>query len=967
MVHIDPEHADEALATAVREKLCWKDSGRAAFAEFDQMTKAWVSQRRRAIESELEVPAPPHVALLTLFSLAAERIGEANADTGAVESSYYANLERVLGVPPAESSRVRTSFAKSSETYWESLSLWLEDYEGQRGMPSAYSLMHRYVGLPVSQALVRDRERRNLKKMFAEQGFVPGMTVSHADMYGAIDVWVNSARTSANTALVKMWSSAEVKDRVVEVALAEFSTWEGAGARADKPAKAEKREQRCLLTVRDARVMLRSEVRFGLLTGSSSAPGEACCVELLDGETVEFRLERVGVNSAGFDFRSAGLDVGSALDGELRITIGEQNHRRFPKKVVIFTRDAFSAAYVESDRINAAMTSRILVRDEPLLVAAVEKVLADAAQPGFTRSAAGRDGLPDGWNLFKDVVLLRAPSPSLLSGPELSAFQPRLSTQMTITGGLKMPGHMQRWSALSPIQVAIASESDEPVDLVVLTRNTETLLTDERFLHRELPVPAVVDLDEMPEDVQDFTLSLRRGKKTLQNLTVKLRSSESTGHEISRSFRSLCHDLDSSLWPIQTVASADATAPGVDGLSISAPTINCETRTVSRRPNWNQAGVLRPNARPLVVRGPAQDSCILTGRHRFSFPTFDGKRPKSRWMYGDCQQCGMSKRQPTWPQKNKVGPAVAELSRAALLPSLAPAAADWSALIDTLFFLGTGSRRDFSVLARQLEDSAAFEYQLLRDLEALGVIELERNEQLEVVHWETAATCIAELGDGSWLLTGYWEIPIAHEALELMEEAGAEVTNTGPQRQNMYLIRGLSHLDMSPIAEQLDVKLVLHASRALAEVLPPLSSVNSGLLRASMPFADRYEYFDVQAASWRSSEAASLPGLYRVSREFNGCYYFRNARDLAHGTAARVPVELGKHLAALELQHPLIAFNSKDNTLSVPMGAELPGLYGRAAVMGTGDLPLQRRADRSVNYLNVPPSAAEAIIGKITS
>lgn len=967
-VGIGVDDADESLAQAVREKLCWKDAGRAFFAEFDLMTKSWVAKRRNALGDSSKIPPPPHIALLVLFSSAAERMGGANIDTGAAESSYYSSLEGLLGIPREESGRFRLSFTKSSEAFWESLTLWLEDQDGQRGLPSAYALMHRYVGLPISQALVRERERRNLKKMFEEQGFNPGTVVSHIDMHGAIDVWIASARTSANAALRKMWASNELQNRIVEIALAELAAWDGAGSGGSGQNILGQKNQRALLTVRDARVMLRSEMRFGLLAGSNVSPGDMCRIEGLNEEAREFPLDLIGVGAAGFDFRAVGVDVGSAVSGDLQIHLRSGlKLGRVPKKVVILTRDAFSAAYVESDRINAAVLSRLLVRDEPQLKTAVQKILADAAQPGYATVPGGTDGVPLGWTVFKDVMLLRAPDPALVTGADLSAFQPRLSTQMTISGGLKLPGRMPRWSALSPIQVIIASETDEPVDLVILTRNAETLQAEETVVSRGLSVPAVVNLDTIPQGADDFTLSLRRGKTTLQTMAVKLRSSWVPSPDSSQRFRSLCHDLEDPLWLIQSIPSEDAATPGVDGVAVSAPEVSHTPRKVATRPDWNSHGRVNPKAPPLRVAGPPADSCIVTGRHRWNLPLFDGKWPKSRWMYGVCAQCGMSKRHPTRILKSQANRDLAAPRVRTALPALGAATAPWTALIDALFYLGAGSRHEFSTLARQLEDSAIFENQLLHDLEALGIIELERNAALEVIHWEAAATCMGELSDGTWLLTGYWPKQLESNVIEALEDLGATVTINAPHRQGQRRVAGLSARDLVELAEKFDFDLVPNASRSLALALPTLSSVAAGLSRRDMPFASSYEYFDPRSAAWMEVEASRLPGLYRVSHSFSSSYYYRNALDVADGEAAIVTVQLGKHLAALEAKRPLIAYDPVEATLSVPVGAELPGLYGRAAVMGDGDLPGIRRSDRSINYFNVPPAAAEAIIGKLTS
>ena len=964
---VDVALADEALALAVRPLLKWKTSGRAAFSEFDQMAVDWTARRRRAKENSSEEPPPPHLALLTLFSLAAERIG--SSATGAIESGYYSNLELLLKVPPAESGRFRTSFMRSSEAYWELLSHWLENQDGQRGLPSAYALMHRYVGLPVSQALVRVRERRNLLKMFEDQGFSAGMAVSQTDMHGALDIWISSARTSANAALVKMWASADLRSRIVEIALAELAAWQGPLSSGSKTSMSLQKSGRSLLTLRDGRVGLRSEMRFGVVLIGDTSAGEKCRVSGADGSSKYVNLEVHGLGALGFDFRAGGIDAGSAIGGDLRLVLESGRElQRFPKNVVILTRDAFSAGYVESDRINAATLSRILVKDESQLVAKVEAVLADAAQPGYQSCSGGTAGVPNGWTVFTDVVLLRAPAADLVQAQDLSAFQPRLSTHMTITGGLKMPGRVARWSAISPFRVTIASDTNEKVDLVVSARNSETLLMEECKIHAGLTVPASVDLEELEGKHIDLSLSLRRGKTTLQSLSVKLRSSQEPTPDINDRFKSLCHDLSDPLWPINCTPNENATSPGLDGIALSAPWIPHAARAVPVRPTWARVGQVRQTAQLMRVAGPHEKSCIVTGRHRFDFPTFDGRRPKASWMYGICIECGMSRRSPTKASSTKAIDFTPRQTRAQdALPKLTSLRPRWDALIDALFYLGAGSRQEFSKLARQLEDSAVFEHQLLRDLEALGIVELERSSELDVVRWEAAATCLAQLADRSWMFAGFWNLKLKRDVLDRFELAGASVLIKSPDLHASVTVDGIARAELDSIAEEFGIEVVSNASMELARALPALSTVRQSLKRSQMPFSESYEYFSPQFASWLRTETAGMAGLYRISKSYSSVYYFRSSEDIIADAGARVTVELGKHLAALELGQSIVAYNPDDSTLMVPVGAELPGVYGRAAVMGAGELPRFKPLERSVIYDNVPPAAAEALFGKLNS
>jgi hypothetical protein len=72
---------------------------------------------------------------------------------------------------------------------------------------------------------------------------------------------------------------------------------------------------------------------------------------------------------------------------------------------------------------------------------------------------------------------------------------------------------------------------------------------------------------------------------------------------------------------------------------------------------------------------------------------------------------------------------------------------------------------------------------------------------------------------------------------------------------------------------------------------------------------------------------------------------------------ATATVQLSKHAAALILkERPLMAYNRATEELTVPLGADLPVLYGRAAVLCSGLLPVA--AGRQFVYRNVPAELA---------
>ena len=156
-----------------------------------------------------------------------------------------------------------------------------------------------------------------------------------------------------------------------------------------------------------------------------------------------------------------------------------------------------------------------------------------------------------------------------------------------------------------------------------------------------------------------------------------------------------------------------------------------------------------------------------------------------------------------------------------------------------------------------------------------------------------------------------------------------------------------------------DVEVVPEAWRDVAAALPPLSRVLSELPRShQVPLGD-ITWFQPADATWAQVASMDAPGAYRV-RRFATLDLVRDADDISDGTVARCTVQLGKHLAALIAgRPPLIAYDPDARHLSVPLGADLPGLYGRALVAASGMAPEPVPGRRVLRYSGVPPSSPD--------
>ena len=98
---------------------------------------------------------------------------------------------------------------------------------------------------------------------------------------------------------------------------------------------------------------------------------------------------------------------------------------------------------------------------------------------------------------------------------------------------------------------------------------------------------------------------------------------------------------------------------------------------------------------------------------------------------------------------------------------------------------------------------------------------------------------------------------------------------------------------------------------------------------------------------------------------------FRTEKDFLEGRAAITPAYLAKHLAALQFGRPLLAYLPEARKLLVPIGADLPGLYERALVLSSGQMPEKSQGTgrthlKFTSYSNVSVNDAQTLWSLLT-
>ncbi|MFJ4760902.1 hypothetical protein ACIP1V_09020 [Kocuria marina] len=968
-----------ALADSVTPLLVTDGSRRSVFDAFNKLTEAWYRTSRRQLEDLTRIGPPPIVALLALFALAGRHMSALAARTGKKSvSTFYLPLAVLLQAGQDNVKALETSVRKDSETYWDALRYWLEAFDGQLGLPSAYAVNHRPVGLALSQTLFGPSELRHLHQMFEDLELTTAQGMSAAELGIYIDFWLDIAVTDVSKSLRSIWTNPLTRDPALQVALAQLDAWESAP---DDDAAAAARGTRHLgsrspgLSLTDGTDYVGNPIyELGFVVPKRLVPGREVDLATTVGPRTMF-LSYIGDAFLGISAYNARMTSDTLLSGQLQITAGELTLTRNPRPVVVFAKDAYSDTFISVDHVPAAWPCRIMVRDQPEWVDQIRAILDDSASPDYRVVGPGENGVCEGWVLFDDVQVLRAGDPALTVNDNFSALVPRLVPAITLSGGLRIPGDVDRFSALRPPQLTVTSDSDDPLSVECEWRNPHSfkLMSTKLTAPRVPPFQVSLGGTELAREdghlkPNDYTLVLRSGRTVKQRLEFRVRDSSYYITQRSLGYDGeMVHVAEEPLWPVTAVTRDEIPDEYVQG---SFDNMDPHEATVDEVPvpevaGWESAeGQMFPERSNELPEAP-DVSCMVTGKHKVILPPMDPKA-KAPWVFGRCKFCGLTKRYPGRLTKLS---AVGQTGSVEALQFIGPDEGEypgsWAPFKDILTFLGGGKRSSLSIVARQLEDSERFEEWFVGHLQALGFLEVIRDENWTVRRWQVCSPALTQLVDGSILLTGGWKTDQEDAVTQAVGAQGGEVVVLSPEDHATTMLQDVDLDALSKLLPEGLCDVVYDAGPVMLDTLPPLSSVVAGLPRKEMQYNGVAERFVPADATWEATDDRNQAGLYRINHHHKTRYAYRTAEDVVSGHARPVSSGLGKHLAARDIGTALVSYDPELRLLSVPIGAALPGLYARATVLCSGLLPTLVDEDFSLNYGDVSEEFASALVAKL--
>lgn len=934
------------LAQVTRHTLDLSEGPHRVFAEHRLRLRAW--RQRRSRDKSYAEP-PPVLALLAILSGTAESMRQGD---GMSEANYYGRLAQVLGVPEHKTV-VAAGYRRVAEPFWRALNDWLVGLDGRRGLPTAYALQHRYVGLPLSQALVRKGDRDRLIAFFQSFGLSPGSDVPPAEMQMLLTAWMSRKPCPATKTFESLWKRSAARPRIAQTAAVALAAWDGTlprGQGTDGGPTA-----RAMLML-ELGTFPKKRCTLGVLVTAAEPLETRSATILSSSDQIAVTLHPAGSGTLSLG-NEVSLDAATLLEGVFTLTdsLSQAQISRRPRRAVPFKQDPLSQRWVEADQVLLADNLRIVVHDD--LVGRLESVLQQIARPGWSRLDSTFPGVPERWCIFKDVEVLGHPG-GLVSSTgmdDLGFLVPLTGRQVRVDGGFKLPGSIRnKWHAGAPPEIKAVSDAPGGVSVRVVEFTDDQGEGEQEVIAAADPGGMlVIDLatHELPHGAYRVDL-MEDGQSTSSTHFYLATGSQPDAANWNR-IEHVEYDLGQVLGPL-----------GVQGSPYAAPAPNYSA--TCPKVVWWETAVLRRSA-PASYRVALPDpaSCIYTGRHVevIETPRLDRRgRPVQSTVEGRCQGCGLVRRYSTNYYTNRrrhdrksSQAEPAEVKSVSGVQSVRmESETNWDLLLDALFHVGGGTWESFERIAMQIEPTGIFVDHASRMLESLGHLNIRRDaDTLRPVAWEVTETRLDTSPDRYGTYLGYWPDALSNDVFAKVEAAGGSSelmeNPNGPATWFTSTPEALSQLDI-PREE---------AGKRILAAVPALNEIAQALPRRPAQVSGSITRFDPQSASWVDSDTIDGLGGFRV-RRFGTLDLVRTAHDVYNDTVAVSTVQLSKHIAALVTGAPaLIAYSPTTYELRVPKGADLPGLLGRAAVSFSGREP--HVEGRSLVYTAVPGWAADRL------
>lgn len=892
---------------------------------------------------------PPFTALL--FALAhAAGLMAAEGDFGA--GNFYDRLSTALQFP-AQPLRFN---GKSTLPFWRMFNGWLAENDFEFGQPTAKAFNSNiYINYPQSQAVIRAGDRHLFHHLFARFHLSNADNVSVGEIEQYVSSWIHSS--ASNDRLRSAWAKPELRGRFCEIVQAELEEWsqeEKAGN--GNQAKLSRLALVCSLVQQFPNPRLQLSLgRTGDLTGPLLKSHKASngFVARLANETYG-SLATLSPNPIESIFGL--LDVG------LKVNSAGSSLTWRPRLVIPFRKSEEGPFWIETARVGFGTTHIVLVRDIPRLRKEVNAYLAEASS-GLARVATPSKlpGVPEGWIAYTDLQII-VPGLDMSSRKDLEPLAP-LQDQAGIVpdGGLRLARGI--WHSHNPPSLHfMATTGSTQLSVTAYGDGEEECLIASEGQGRQ----AIIREEQLAGlGAGEFIAIAICDDKHIDDATIVLRSASSPRPMARQGAGALEYTNPVSACPKPTSDPNGETCRQNALAGFQTGLVRQATPHTNHLPTGTEEAATWTLSRPLLNAG-GPTNCVRNGYHIWLCETPDRDAPRSAPVLMQCKECGQSILTKNRGKKPK--PATSALSA----PELWSPASDYQdqidhdLILDALCFLGSGNiARLESLLASKVQEPWQVA-QMADQYSALGFIDLHRDQASgRIKAWSVPAPSITFMDNSTAAYSGFRSRETCTWLKTFVERLGGKATFMPlPGRPAMIKIQSLMpdrFIDAidgkeDPLGRPWSaIPNIADYYSGLFNTLQPLGAAMSP---ASIAASDINAMFDTAKAKWLQASGSARTGAFRAG--FAGTTYGFRHPD---GICVTGPYQLVKLLAARSAGSRLHLYQPASKSFLSTLGAEPLGLYERALVSSSGNLP--ETIDGLLHYKNVPHELGELIMKQL--
>lgn len=937
--------------------------------------------------------AYPELPLLVCLTTAASDMG---GDSEFNSLAYYPRLAAILDV--VEKDDLADSYRDHSNFLWSNWNYWLDSVlNSERGIGTAYSIgSAKHVGYALSQALVRSGDRKKLPALFRKNGLSRNASISKIDMQSILDDWIASVEVysgydfAPSKPFQNLWSYPEARVRMSEIVCRELELWDGRIPKVRTPEGLLKDDIQIAL---EATISTFGGVQLKFSFGVSGIVGhKESKFKILDSDGHYREISMVADSSGWMYPNVAKLPIATTELLEKSIT-GKFDESievtRTPKRIVVLRLDQTTRRYREIERAELHTRMMIVVNDHKSNIEIVRNILLDSARSGFKEvNFSNMKGIPENWVVFTDVELVQIPPQDLLKkNVLLEALRPNRTGDLTISAGFQLPGNPPKWHQEFPIEIrsfVVGAHSlklhilkiieEERVEIVNETFVAETFIRSFGsgfFEDGRYEILVSVDDSEEP-----FASKVLRVASSDSPDAITWKRADRLVYPIGRDGVGLFSasnpdsiDFDVIDGPFTVIDSDPRSEISFSG---SLPTERWWS-TISK----TEAIV----EQELKLNTLGTSICFENGTHNWQIePALpnsrrDGyTRATNNQVDGQCKNCGIKKMFPAthWHARLRLDQLdsnsrieVRQTSKVnvSALPHVTDFSVTWDMALDALMHLGGGSESYISAIAANIDSSPLFRHNFINTLEDLGHIDIQRDNNSQIIGWEINPSFAVELSDGI-LLLGYW--PRNSRKILQARLGDKYCVQEIDDSVSLNKIKEVQIDELVSICddEGIDINVTKNSDLIMIAALPKFLDALVDLPEKQAGLYEEVAKYDPKSNSWLPGNDFDGAGGYRLKSAYKVEYCVVTEESWTRGKIKSVSAATAKHFEAIiNYGKPLFGYVESSEQLFVPVGAPLPGLFQRAAILASGLSP----SIDSTGKLRVYGSISEEFIRRLVT